>query len=84
MLSYYGGLDKSPTARVQRGPSERPRVARAQEAHPVIPPLAGGLFSILLEESALLEKVFVYDGSGFGRKLSPFLQQSFDVFPDQV
>ena len=41
-------------------------------------------FSILLEESALLEKVFVYNGGGFGRKLSPFLQQTFDVFPDQV
>ena len=41
-------------------------------------------FSILLEESALLEKVFVYDGGGFGGKLSPFLQQTFDVFPDQV
>ena len=41
-------------------------------------------FSILLEESALLEKVFVYNGSGFGGKLSPFLQQTFDIFPDQV
>jgi len=39
-------------------------------------------FSILLEESALLEKVLVNDGSGFGGKLSPFLQQPFDVFPD--
>jgi hypothetical protein len=47
-------------------------------------PLLADFFSIMLEESALLEKVFVYDGSGFGRKLSPFLQQSFDVFPDQV
>ena len=47
-------------------------------------PLLADFVSILLEESALLEKVFVYDGSGFGRKLSPFLQQSFDVFPDQV
>jgi len=43
-----------------------------------------GFFSILLEEAALLEKVFVNDGSGFGGKLSPFLQQTFDVFPDQV
>ena len=41
-------------------------------------------FSILLEESALLEKVFVNDRGGFGRKLSPFLQQAFDVFPDQI
>jgi len=39
-------------------------------------------FSILLEESALLEKVLVNDGGGFGGKLSPFLQQPFDVFPD--
>ena len=41
-------------------------------------------WGILLEESALLEKVFVNDGGGFGGKLSPFLQQTFDVFPDQV
>ena len=41
-------------------------------------------FSILLEESALLEKVFVDHRCGFGRKLSPFLQQAFDVFPDQI
>ena len=46
-------------------------------------PLAD-FFSILLEESALLEKVFVDDGGGFGRKLSPFLQQALDVFADQV
>ena len=46
-------------------------------------PLAG-FFSILLEEAALLEKVFVNDGGRFGGKLSPFLQQTFDVFPDQV
>ncbi len=38
----------------------------------------------LLEESALLEKIFVYDWGRFGRKLSPFLQQSFDIFPDKV
>ena len=74
----------SPPLRASNEGLLRPRVARAQEAHRVIPPPAGGLFSILLEESALLEKVFVYDGSGFGRKLSPFLQQSFDVFPNQV
>ena len=37
-----------------------------------------------LEESAFQEVVFVDDGSCFGRKLSPFLQQSFDIFPDQV
>ena len=43
-----------------------------------------GFFSILLEEAALLEVVFVDDGGGFGRNLSPFLQQALDVFPDQV
>ena len=43
-----------------------------------------GFFSILLEEAALLEILFVYKGSGFGRKLSSFLQQTLDVFPDQV
>ncbi len=37
-----------------------------------------------LEESALLQKVFVDDGGWFGRKLSPFLQQTLDVFPDQI
>ena len=41
-------------------------------------------FSILLEESALLEKVFVNDRGRLGRKLSPFLQQTFDVFPNQI
>jgi hypothetical protein len=39
---------------------------------------------ILLEESALLEVLFVYDRSRFGWKLSPFLQQTFDIFPDEV
>jgi len=43
-----------------------------------------GFFSILLEQSAFPEKVFVNGGGGFGRKLSPFLQQAFDVFPDQI
>jgi hypothetical protein len=41
-------------------------------------------WGILLEESALLEVVFVNDGGGLGGKLSPLLQQAFDVFPDQV
>ena len=41
-------------------------------------------FSILLEESAFLEKLFVNDRGRVGGKLSPFLQQTFDVFPDQV
>ena len=39
-------------------------------------------WSILLEESALLEILFVNNGGRFGRKLSPFLQQTFDVFPN--
>jgi hypothetical protein len=42
------------------------------------------VWGILFKESALLEKVFVYDRGRFGRKLSPFLQQSFDIFPDKV
>jgi hypothetical protein len=37
-----------------------------------------------LQESPLLQIVFVYDGGGFGRKLSPFLHQAFNVFPNQV
>ena len=41
-------------------------------------------WGILLEEAALLEEVFVNDGGGLGGKLSPFLQQTFDVFSDQV
>ena len=41
-------------------------------------------FSILLEESSFLEIVFVNDGGRFGRKLSRFLQQAFNVFPNQV
>ena len=46
-------------------------------------PLAD-FFSILLKQAALLEEVFVNDGGRFGGKLSPFLQQAFDVFPDQI
>jgi len=38
----------------------------------------------LLEEAAFFEVIFVYDRRRFGRKLSPFLQQSFDIFPDKV
>ena len=41
-----------------------------------------GFFSILLEESAFLKIVFVDDGGRFGGKLAPFLQQTFDIFPD--
>ena len=74
----------SPPLRASNEGLLRPRVARAQGLTGSAHPLLADFFSILLEESALLEKVFVYDGSGFGRKLSPFLQQSFDVFPDQV
>ena len=46
-------------------------------------PLAG-FFSILLEQAVLLEIILVDDGGRFGGKLSPFLQQAFDVFPDQI
>jgi hypothetical protein len=37
-----------------------------------------------LQESPLLQKVFVYDGGGVGRKLSPFLHQAFNVFSNQI
>ncbi len=37
-----------------------------------------------LQKSPLLQIVFVYDGGGFGRKLSSFLHQAFNVFPNQV
>jgi len=46
-------------------------------------PLAG-FFSILREEAVFFEIIFVDDGRRFGGKLSPFLQQAFDVFPDQI
>ena len=46
-------------------------------------PLAG-FFSILREEAVFFEIIFVDDGGQFGGKLSPFLQQAFDVFPDQI
>src|SRR5262245_42280369 len=39
---------------------------------------------ILLEEAVLFEVVLVNDRGGFGRNLSPFLQQPFHVFPDQI
>src|SRR6476619_3737437 len=37
-----------------------------------------------LYQSVLLEIVFVYGWSRFGWNLSSFLQQTFDVFPDQI
>ncbi len=37
-----------------------------------------------LQESPLMKKIFIDDGGRFGRKLSPFLQQAFDVFPDEI
>ena len=78
------------------GCSKSPRSKAAGESKPEAYPLGyiedfdeprtklADFLSILLEEPALLEVVFVYNGGGFGRKLSPFLQQTFDVFPDQV
>ena len=76
--------------------SKRPSSKAAGESKPEAYPLGyvedfdeprtklADFLSILSEESALLEVIFVNDGSGFGGKLSPFLQQAFDVFPDQV
>ena len=43
-----------------------------------------GFLSILLEKAVLLEIILINGGSQFGGKLSPFLQQAFDVFPDQI
>jgi len=80
----------------QTGCSKSPSSKAAGESKPEAYPLGyvedfddprtklADFWGILLEESALLEKVFVYNGGGFGGKLSPFLQQAFDVFPDQV
>ena len=80
----------------QTGCSKSPSSKAAGESKPEAYPLGyvedfdeprtplAGFFSILLKQSALLEKVFVNNGGGFGGKLSPFLQQTFDVFPDQV
>jgi hypothetical protein len=39
---------------------------------------------ILLEQPSFLKVIFVNDRGGFGGKLSPFLQQTFDIFPDQI
>ena len=74
-----GGWDDPNCARPTRGFSTA-RCASTEDrlSHPA------AFFSILLEEAALLEEVFVNDGGRFGGKLSPFLQQTFDVFPDQV
>ena len=78
------------------GCSERPSSKAAGESKPEAYPLGyvedfdeprtplADFFSILLEQSALLEEVFVNDGGRFGGKLSPFLQQTLDVFPDQI
>src|SRR5688572_11410205 len=46
-------------------------------------PLAG-FFSIRLEEAAFFEVVFVDHRGRFRRKLSPLLQQSFNVFANQI
>jgi len=59
----------TPIARVKRGSSEAARCA-SMGFVPATPP---SFFSILLEESAFLEIVFVDNGSRFGGKLSPFL-----------
>ncbi len=92
-LDYPGSnCEKLFAAGCSKSPSSKAAGESKPEAYPLgyvedfdepRTPLAG-FFSILLEESALLEKVFVYDGGRFGRKLSPFLQQSFDIFPDKV
>ena len=72
-----GGWDDPNCARPTRA-----FLGRALREHGDRPSYPASLFSILLEESALLKKVLVNDGGGFGGKLSPFLQQPFDVFPD--
>ena len=77
--SIRGGWDDPHCARPTRAFGGRTlREHRDRPSHPTL------FFSILLEKAVLLEIVLVDDGRRFGGKLSPFLQQSFDVFPDQI
>lgn len=57
---------------------------RARSASRRTTRLPAQFFSILLEEAVFFEITLVDDGGRFGGKLSPFLQQAFDVFPDQI
>ncbi len=61
-------------------PSEAARCASTG----IVPATPTRFFSILREEAVLLEIILVNDGSRFRGKLSPFLQQAFDIFPDQI
>jgi len=73
-------VNASAEKRLSQGHADRPR-GMAVPKLPVRPAQNAGQ---RLEKSTLLKKVFVDDGGRFSWKLSPFLQQSFDVFPYQV
>jgi hypothetical protein len=80
---HHPGCSKRPSSKAAASEEARRTLRYVEPLRDARTKLAG-FFSILLEEPALLEEIFVNDGSRFGGKLSPFLQQSFDVFPDQV
>ena len=50
---------------------------------PRTPPLAG-FFSILREEAVFLEIVLVNNWGRFNWQLSSLLEQTFDIFSDQI
>src|SRR4026207_472264 len=77
---FYGVAGMIPTARVQRGESATARCA----SKGIVPAIPSPIFSILLKEAAFLEIFLVNDRCGLDGKLSPFLQQTFHVFPNQV
>ena len=84
---FAAGCSKSPDfspAQPWRAETRLVPIKAANSRLPLVSRFTPHVSRFLLEESALPEKVFVYDRGRFGRKLSPFLQQSFDILPDEV
>jgi hypothetical protein len=69
---HQTGCSESPSSKAAASEEARRTLRYVEPLRDARTKLAG-FFSILLEEAALLEKVFVYNGGGFGGKLSPFL-----------
>jgi len=71
---------RDPKFEVQGSKFRQPRTSNHSSSRPS----RESRLAILLEQPALLEVISVNDRGWFGGKLSPFLQQTFDLFPNQV
>ena len=80
---HHVGCSKSPSSKAAASEEVRRTLRYVEPLRDARTKLAD-FFSILLEQSALLKVIFVNDWGRFGRKLSPFLEQAFNVFPDQI